>query len=85
MTMCTSIIHFWFKYLSDHVTVREAVMNVPLCNDLQDNPCPASWIWADWGVAEYIGEIYIYKYAVVSASNSTHVEDTITLVLIFQY
>ena len=51
------IIHFWFKYLSDHVTAREAVMNVPLCNDLQDNPFPASWIRADWGVAEYIGEI----------------------------
>jgi len=34
------------------------VMNVPLYNDLQDNPCPASWIRADWGVAEYIEEIY---------------------------
>ena len=78
MTMHTIIIHFWFKYLSDHVTDREAVMNVPLCNDLQDNPCLASWILADWGEAECIREVYkgsMSKY--VSVSNCTRVEDSI--------
>ena len=54
MTMYAFII--LYKYLSDHVTAGEAGMNVPLCNG--DNPCPASWIRADWGIAEYKGEMY---------------------------